>query len=228
MSQDAASWQERIQAVARRYDRDYAGKAFDIPAEVEEMPIFRDWVAGTLAARIASPFWELARFRKGQRCLDLGCGLSFLVYPWKDWQTFFYGQDISSVAQQALNQRGPQLDSKLFKGVKKAPAHLLDYDSVRFDAVIATGVTCYYALDYWQRVIDAVRPVLQPGGVFIFDAINPDLPAAENWAILETYLGAEVELTPLKAWRQLIRDSGGRIVKHQSGEVFELYKVSWS
>jgi len=35
-----------------------------------------------------------------------------LIYPWRDWQAFFYGQ-VSTVARDALNARGSQLNSKL-------------------------------------------------------------------------------------------------------------------
>ncbi len=218
----------QIQAVAQRFDREYRGEVFDLPPEVEEMAVFRDWVAGTLTPRVASKFWEIAQPKKGQRCLDIGCGLSFLIYPWKQWQARFMGQEISRVAQAALNQRGPQLDSKLFKGVKLGPAHLLDYEPDTFDVVIATGVSCYYPLDYWQQVMTAVRACLKPGGSFVFDVIDPDQELAENWAILETYLGADVELTPLKQWRELIKSQGGRPTKQLSGEVFHLYRVQWS
>ena len=49
-------WQPKIVAVAQRFDQEYQGEAFDLPPEIEEMTVFRDWVAGTLAPRIASPF----------------------------------------------------------------------------------------------------------------------------------------------------------------------------
>jgi SAM-dependent methyltransferase len=222
------SWQPQIQAVAQRFNREYQGQAFDLPPEVEEMTIFRDWVSGALAPRIASPFWEIAQPKKGQRCLDLGCGFSFLIYPWKKWQATFQGQEISTIAQQTLNQRGPQLDSKLFKGVDLAPAHRLDYPGASFDLVIATGVSCYYPLDYWQMVLAAVRGCLKPEGSLVFDVLDPEQPLAENWAILETYLGAEVQLFSLQQWRDLIRASGARVVRQQSGEIFHLYKLQWS
>ncbi len=217
----------QLQAVAKRFDQEYRGDAFDLPAEVEEMAVFREWVAGRLTPRIASKFWELARPKKGQRCLDLGCGLSFLIYPWKEWQAVFVGQEISKVAQTALNQRGPQLDSKLFKGVQLAPAHKLDYEPATFDLVIATGVSCYYPLDYWEQVMTAVKSCLKPGGNFVFDVVNPAEELAENWAILETYLGADVELTELDQWRKLIKSMGAKVAKQATGEVFHMYRVQW-
>lgn len=224
---EPTSWQGQIKAVAQRFDQEYQGQAFALPPEVEEMAIFRDWVSGALAPNLVSPFWEIAQPRKGQHCLDLGCGFSFLIYPWKTWQATFQGQEISRIAQQTLNQRGPQLDSKLFKGVTLAPAHRLDYPSASFDLVIATGVSCYYPPAYWQEVLTAVRRCLKPEGCLVFDVLDPEQPLAENWAILETYLGAAVELSSLQQWRELIRASGGRVMRQQAGEIFHLYKLQW-
>ena len=217
----------QLQKVAQRFDQEYRGESFELPDEVEEMAVFREWVAGRLTPRITSKFWELAKPKKGQRCLDLGCGLSFLIYPWKEWKATFVGQDISKVAQTALNQRGPQLDSKLFKGVQLAPAHKLDYPPDSFDLVIATGVSCYYPPDYWEQVMTAVKPCLKSGGSFIFDVVNPEQELAENWAILETYLGADVELVDLKQWRALIKKMGAKMAKQSAGEVFQMYRIQW-
>lgn len=217
----------QLQAVAQRFDQEYRGESFDVPDEVQELAVFRDWVSGSLTPRISSRFWEIAQPKKGQRCLDLGCGLSFLIYPWKQWKATFVGQDISVVAQAALNQRGPQLDSKLFKGVKLAPAHKLEYEPATFDLVIATGVSCYYPLSYWEQVMAAVKPCLKPGGHFVFDVINPEQELAENWAILETYLGADVELLELTQWRGLIKSSGAKVTKQSAGDVFQMYRVQW-
>ena len=219
--------QEQLAAIANRFNREYRGDAFNLPPEVEGMPIFRQWTSGSLAARLSSPFWQIAQPRKRQVCLDLGCGVSFLIYPWRDWGALFYGQEISVVAQQTLNSRGPQLNSKLFKGVKLAPAHQLEYEKNQFDLVIATGFSCYYPITYWETVITAVKKILKPTGAFVFDVLDPDQPLAENWAILETYLGAEVLLEPMDSWKQLIRQSGAKVAGQQAGEVFHLFKVKW-
>lgn len=61
----------------------------------------------------------------------------------------------------------------------------------------------------------------------MFDAINPDAPLAESWAILETYLGAEVMLDALDQWPALVKASGGRVVSHRDYELFRSFKVKW-
>ncbi|MFM7600277.1 MAG: class I SAM-dependent methyltransferase [Pseudanabaena sp.] len=223
----ADEWTEAIATVQKRYDREYRNEAFDLPAEVESMPLFREWVSHTLSSKIASPFWELAQFQKNQRCLDIGCGVSFLIYPWRDWEVFFYGQEISFVAKEALNSRGSQLNSKLFKGVQLGAAHKLSYENGFFDRVIATGFSSYYPIEYWKLVLREVKRVLKPNGMLIFDAIAPDLEFAENWAILETYLGSEVFLTPLSEITELVQSMGGKITAKKDGLLFCMYRVQW-
>lgn len=220
-------WSSEIDRVKQRFDREFKQEAFDLPAEVEAMPIFREWISHNLAAKITSPFWELAGFQKNHRCLDIGCGVSFLIYNWREWETYFYGQEVSIVARAALNSRGSQLNSKLFKGVQAGAAHQLQNENDTFDRAIATGFSCYYPPEYWKLVLQEVKRVLKPDGIFIFDAIDPDTELAENWAILETYLGAEVFLSPLTEFTELVKEVGGRVTSTKSGELFQMYRVSF-
>ena len=221
-------WQAQVLAVAERFNHEYRGEPFELPAEVEALPIFRERISGKLQTKVASEFWQLVRPQKNQRCLDIGCGISFLIYPcWREWNALFYGQEMSAVGRDILNSRGPQLNSKLFKGVQLGPAHHLAYEEAQFDWAIATGWSCYYPLDYWPQVMAEVKRVLKPGGQFVFDLLDPEAPLAENWAILETYLGAEVFLEPLANWEKILQASGGKITKRLPGELFQLYKVQF-
>lgn len=221
-------WQSAIENTTQRFNREYRQENFALPAEVQAMSIFDQWQEGSLQNRIASKFWELKTPKKKQAWLDIGCGLSFLIYPWYEWDAFFYGQEVSTAAREILMSRGPQLNSKLFRGVKLGAGHRLAYENSQFDGVIATGWSCYYPLDYWKLVLAEVKRVLKPKGSFIFDVIDPESPLAEDWAILETYLGAEVLLTPLSEWQRLVRQAGGKIVKTSSGELFQSWQVSIS
>jgi SAM-dependent methyltransferase len=223
----STSWSERLSTVAARFDREYRGEQPELPESVQDIPVTQAWATGHLATQVASPFWTLVQPKKRQVCLDLGCGPSFLIYPWRDWDARFYGQDISAAICQMVGARGPQLNSKLFKGMVQAPAHKLDiYEPEQFDLVIATGITCYYAPDYWDQVLTRVKPLLKPGGSVVFDVIDPDKPWAEDWAILEMYLGVEVELTPLADWRSLIKASDFTLKKEQPGELFHLFRLT--
>ena len=220
-------WQSQITAVAQRFNQEYRGEPFDLPEEVQSMPIYQEHTSGILQAKLTSPFWQLAQPQKNQRCLDIGCGVSFLIYPWRDWGALFHGQEISTVARDLLNARAPQLNSKLFKGVSLGAAHELPHEANQFDLAIATGFSCYYTIDYWLTVLTEVKRVLKPGGVFVFDVLNPEAPLAENWAILETYMGTEAILDPLSAWEKAIKSEGGKVARTLPGELFQLYKVTF-
>lgn len=216
---------QREAQIASRFNQQYRGEAFELPEEVEAMPIFQEWVGGTLAGKVASNFWDVARPQKNQRCLDIGCGVSFLLYPWTEWGAFFYGQEISTEARDVLNSRGSQLNSKLFKGVCLGTAQQLNYESGQFDLAIATGWSCYYPLDYWSEVMAEAKRVIKPDGQFVFDVLDPEKPLAEDWAVLETYLGAEVFLESLAEWEKMIKAAGAKVVKRKPGELFDLYLV---
>jgi SAM-dependent methyltransferase len=218
-------WSSQIDRVRQRFDREFKQEAFELPPEVEEMPIFREWISRSLSSKITSPFWELGKIQKNHRCLDIGCGVSFLIYDWRTWEAYFYGQEISPVAKDALNSRGSQLNSKLYKAVKSGPAHQLKYEDDMFDRVIATGFSCYYPPEYWLLVLEEAKRVLKPDGLFIFDAIDPDAELSENWAILEMYLGAEVFLSPLSQFTELAKEVGGKVTATKAGELFQMYQV---
>ena len=74
-------WQSQLNAVAQRFNREYNRDAFDLPPEVEAMPVFRDWATGGLQARIASPFWDLVQPKKHEHWLDIGCGFELSGLP---------------------------------------------------------------------------------------------------------------------------------------------------
>jgi len=218
---------DRIPAVARRFDRELKGELGDLPDDAAELSVFEDWKTGKLSSRVASPFWTIAKPKAKQHCLDIGCGISFLIYPWLQWEALFHGQDISGVACDILKSRAPQLNSKLFKSITKAPAHLLEYEPNFFDMAIATGFSCYYPIDYWGMVLAAVQKVLKPGGVFVFDAIDTETDLVDDWALLEMYLGLDVELESAATWKKFLKDAGVTKIKRKDGELFSLYRVSW-
>lgn len=227
MTSDSEKYTLQIESVKERFDREYKHESFNLPPEAEAMPLFREWISGALGSKVSSHFWDLAQINKKDRCLDIGCGVSFLIYPWREWEAFFYGQEISTVARDALNSRGSQLNSKLFKGVKLGPSDNLLYEDNLFDRAIAMGFSCYYPLDYWEIVLQEVKRVLKPGGIFVFDVVNPNAEIAENWSILELYLGVEVFLHSLVEVSNLVQESGGKVTATKDGELYRMYQVTF-
>ena len=218
-------WRTALENTTARFQQEYAQEPVSLPSEVQEIAIYKQWKSGNLQNIVASRFWELKKPQKKEAWLDIGCGLSFLIYPWFEWNAFFYGQEVSSTVKDIVTSRAPQLNSKLFRGIQLGSAHLLGYEENTFDGVVATGWSCYYPLDYWERVLTEIKRVLKPKGCLLLDVINPESPLAEDWAILETYLGAEVFLTPIKEWQNCIKKAGGKIVKTSSGDLFDCMQI---
>jgi len=221
----ADAWSNRCAAVARRWEAEYTRAAVDLPPEIEQTELFRDWASGRLSSRIASPFWELARFRRGQEALDLGCGFSFLGYPWRDWEVRFWGQEIAATPRQTLLQPAPQPNSKLFKGCRPDPAHQLDYPDASFDWVVLTGVTPYFPPAYWQAVLTGLKPLLRSGGQLLLDVLDPDSDLLDPWSLLELYLGAEVEAPALADWKALFKATGWTVAAEREGPLFRLMRL---
>ncbi|MEO0805611.1 MAG: SAM-dependent methyltransferase, partial [Cyanobacteria bacterium J06643_4] len=51
LNSQAVSWVPMLSAAAQRFDQEYRGEPFDLPEEVEALPVFRDWAAGSLNSR---------------------------------------------------------------------------------------------------------------------------------------------------------------------------------
>ena len=218
-------WRNALENTTVRFEREYRQEDISLPSEIEDIDIYQQWKSGDLQNFVASRFWELKKPKKKESWLDIGCGLSFLIYPWYEWDAFFYGQDVSTTVRDIVTSRAPQLNSKLFRGIQSGSAHLLAYEDNMFDGVVATGWSCYYSLDYWERVLIEIKRVLKPSSCLLLDVINPESPLAEDWAILETYLGAEVFLTPIDEWKSIIKKAEGKIVKSSAGELFNCLQI---
>ena len=67
MSKEVEAWEAQIKAVTGRFSKEYRRDEFDLPEEVQAMPIFQDWVSGKLQQETATPFWELAKPKKNKK-----------------------------------------------------------------------------------------------------------------------------------------------------------------
>ena len=61
----------------------------------------------------------------------------------------------------------------------------------------------------------------------MLDVVDPESELAEEWAILETYLGAEVLLTPLSDYKTLFKEAGAKITKNVEGVLFQMMKLQF-
>lgn len=69
------------------------------------------------------------------------------------------------------------------------------------------------------------KGVLKPSGQFVFDVLDPQKPLAENWVVLETYLGAEVSLEHVALVEKTIEAAGTKVILRHPGATTLLDKT---
>jgi len=224
-------WNAYINPIAKRFNREVGIQLGDpdweIPADLRELPFWQESQQSAFRESLSVPFHTLRVPKKRERCLDIGCGVSFLIYPWTEWQAYFYGHDVSNRAVKFIQSRAPQLNSKLFKSMQEGRAHQMDiYDTDQFDFAIATGFLYYYPPEYFSIMWPQLRRVLKPKAPLIVEFANPDSDWADEWGLIELHKETEPILTPLKTWEMTIKQLGGQIRKQAMGELFVTYAIA--
>ncbi|MEN9201637.1 MAG: class I SAM-dependent methyltransferase [Thermostichus sp. DG_1_6_bins_120] len=230
LPQTRERWDPYLSSVASRFNRELERQlgqpGWQLPPDLEQLTFWQACRRDHLQERLGIPFAQLRAPRKRENCLDLGCGVGFLTYPWNDWQANFYGHELSGEIVRFVRSRAPQLNSKLFKSIQQGSAHRLEnYVPEQFDLAIATGFLYYYPLEYFAEVWRELLRVLRPAAPILIEVVNPESVWAEQWGLIELFKGAEPIFTPLAEWEQCIRDLGGKIQKQASGELFTTYLI---
>ena len=224
-------WAAITDPLAKRFDREVEvqlGQAkWELSEDIQATQFWQACQSEGLDSRLGVPFHELRQPKKKENCLDIGCGVSFLIYPWSHWGAYFHGHELSSKTVQFVQSRGPQLNSKLFKEMNKGVAHNLSmYEDNQFQLAIATGMFYYYPTEYLSAVWSQLLRVMQPKSTLILDVVDPESEWADEWGLLELEKGGEPEFTPLSDWERLFKELGTKVKKRAPGELFVSYALA--
>lgn len=229
--QQGDPWSSYLVPVTERFNREAGiqlGEAdWEFPTDLQKLAFFQACKHDHLLDRLGVPFHQIRTPKKRENCLDLGCGVSFFIYPWTSWDAHFYGHELSDRIVKFIQSRGPQLNSKLLKSIRQGGAHRLDpYEGQFFDLVIATGFFYYYPLDYFTEMWTGLRRVLKPKGEVILDLVRMDSPWLDEWGLIELFKGSEPLLTPAETWLSTIKNLGGKVIRQMDGELFTTVLIS--
>ncbi|WP_017323906.1 class I SAM-dependent methyltransferase [Synechococcus sp. PCC 7336] len=224
-------WEEYTKPIAKRFDREVQvqlGQSnWELPEEITELDFWQACQHDRLGERLSIPFHELRQPKKREHCLDIGCGVSFLIYPWNHWSAYFHGHELSPQTVQFVQSRGPQLNSKLFKQMERGVAHQLSrYDEAQFDLAIATGFLYYYPADYFALMWQQLQRALAPKAVTVVEVVDPESEWIDEWGLVELAKGLEPILTPLQEWEALFVQVGAKVRKQARGELFATYAIA--
>ena len=224
-------WEEIIRSLATRFDREAAvqlGKSeWELSPEVTGSRFWQACQSEGLGSRLGVPFYELRQPKKKESCLDLGCGVSFLIYSWSHWGAFFHGHELSPKTVEFVQSRGPQLNSKLFKSMQRGTAHnLSQYEENQFQLAIATGFFYYYPVEYFSAVWPQLLRVMHPKSTLVVELVNPESEWADEWGLVEIDKGVEPLFAPLKDWEQAFKQAGAKVSKRKEAELFITYALA--
>ena len=224
-------WEPILKPLAQRFDKEVAvqlGQAsWELSEDVKQSRFWQACQSENLLDRLGVPFHELRQPKKKEACLDIGCGVSFLIYPWNHWGAYFYGHELSPKTVEFVQSRGPQLNSKLFKEMNRGVAHLLSqYAEQQFQMAIATGFLYYFPTDYFSLVWSQLLRVMQPKSPLVLELLDPESEWVDEWGLLEMEKGVEPLFTPLQEWEATFKQLGSKVRKRVEGELFVSYLLT--
>jgi len=114
-------------------------------------------------ARIREIIKTLKERTGGERLLDVGCGMGFMIDIAKDYFKVIRGVDVTSAMLEMVDVKSTECDIK----VQIAEAEHLPFEDGSFDVCVAHALL--HHLHDVQPVMNEIRRVLKPGGVFYSD-----------------------------------------------------------
>ena len=127
---------------------------------------------------------------KGQRFLDVGSSLNAISYGLFEWNSIYYGVDISSKLVDITNNFALKHKIKL-GSIRQAQADNLPFENSLFDIVAIIGVLEYYNIEYVKLVLQEVFRVSKKNAKLVVDYPNMKHPLIDIMFEYERYLGRD-------------------------------------
>jgi ubiquinone/menaquinone biosynthesis C-methylase UbiE len=113
--------------------------------------------------RVRSIIQSLQQRTRGEKLLDVGCGMGFIIDIAKEFFTIIRGVDVTPAMLERVNLEGRAIDVR----VELSPVERLPYDDNFFDVCTAHALL-HHLLDPVPALREIYR-VLKPGGMFYSD-----------------------------------------------------------
>lgn len=113
--------------------------------------------------RVKSIIQSLQRQTGGEKLLDVGCGMGFIIDIAKEFFTIIRGVDVTPAMLERVNLEGQAIDIR----VELAPVEHLPYEDNYFD--VCTAHALLHHLHDPAPALREIYKVLKPGGVFYSD-----------------------------------------------------------
>lgn len=191
---------KQLELIAESYDKgiDLGRKGIDsydnFPSYITShpnYPLFEQMRASETLSDSARK--EIAGYlapKAGMRFIDLGCCLNLMYAGYKDWESAYYGVDISSKTIELLREyagKNHLTVGDLYCG----SMHETPYDADLFDIGECVGSLEYFEKDFVRQAVAEFSRIMKPNGKFVLDIPNMGSPEFEISKLIEEYLGRQ-------------------------------------
>ncbi len=191
---------DQLKLVAKSYDKgiDLGKQGVDsyenLPPYITNhpnYPLFQQmWARETLSDSARKEIIEYLAPKDDMRFIDLGCCLNFMFSGYKDWESVYYGVDISSKTIDLLKEYTKK--NQLTVGdLCCCSMHETPYEDDFFDIGECVGSLEYFEKEFVQRAVAEFSRILKPNGRFVLDIPNLGSPTFEIAKLIEEYLGRQ-------------------------------------
>jgi len=189
---------EQLKAIADSYDKaiKLGLKGIDaynnLPQFITENPKFKLFQQmkeeNKLSDSNRKEIYSFLTPNKDIKFIDLGCCLNLMFRGYKEWESLYYGVDIShktiKLLKKYVKKEHISIGSLNCCSVDATP-----FDDKYFDIGCCIGSIEYFEKEFIKEVIQEIYRILKPSAKFVLDIPNVGSAEFEITAIIEEYLG---------------------------------------
>jgi SAM-dependent methyltransferase len=189
---------DHLKAIADSYDRsiDLGRKGIDaysnLPDFITSDPKFTLFQKmkeeNTLSDSNRKEIYSFLSPKKEMNFIDLGCCLNLMFRGYKDWESVYYGIDISPKTIKVLKKYAKK-EKLPVGGLVCCSMDSTPFEDKYFDIGCCIGSIEYFEKDFIQEVVKETYRILKPAAKFVLDIPNVGSPEFEITSIIEEYLG---------------------------------------